>query len=215
MQIIRRAAGISGVLLGWIAVWGTALAADPAPAAPPAAKRDGQHDFDFEVGSWKIHLKRRLNPLSGSDKWVEFDGTSVTRKVWDGKANLEEFDIDSPTGHIEGLTLRVYNPPTHQWSIYWASSRIPLSAAHPANGRRIQGWAGEFYDQDTLWQGHTCGLFGRTLRQIRRTSTVIFGRRGQNLGSELDYGPETGRRAGLRGLSLPACLRMQWCSRCC
>ncbi len=36
-----------------------------------AALPDGQHDFDFELGSWKIHLKRRLNPLTGSNKWVE------------------------------------------------------------------------------------------------------------------------------------------------
>ena len=49
-------------------------------------ERDGQHDFDFELGSWKIHLKRLLHPLTGSTTWVEFDGTSVTRKVWDGRA---------------------------------------------------------------------------------------------------------------------------------
>jgi hypothetical protein len=66
-----------------------------------SAMRDGQHDFDFELGSWKIHLKRLQNPLTGSNTWVEFDGTSVTRKVWDGRADIEEFEVDSPTGHIE------------------------------------------------------------------------------------------------------------------
>jgi hypothetical protein len=64
----------------------------------PLAQRDGQHDFDFELGSWKIHLKRLVHPLTGSTTWVEFDGTSVTRKVWDGRAQLEEFETDSPTG---------------------------------------------------------------------------------------------------------------------
>jgi hypothetical protein len=54
-------------------------------------ERDGQHDFDFELGTWKIHLKRLQHPLTGSTTWVEFDGTSVTRKVWDGRAQLEEF----------------------------------------------------------------------------------------------------------------------------
>src|ERR1700746_3884420 len=62
----------------------------------PVALPDGQHDFDFELGSWKIHLKRRLNPLTGSNTWVEFDGTSVTRKIWDGRAQIEEFETDSP-----------------------------------------------------------------------------------------------------------------------
>jgi hypothetical protein len=29
-------------------------------------ERDGQHDFDFEMGTWKTHLSRRLHPLTGS-----------------------------------------------------------------------------------------------------------------------------------------------------
>ena len=29
-------------------------------------ERDGQKDFDFEIGTWKTHLKRLLNPLTGS-----------------------------------------------------------------------------------------------------------------------------------------------------
>jgi hypothetical protein len=76
-----------------------------------APEHDGQHDFDFEVGTWTIHLKRLDHRLVGSTHWVEFDGTSVTRKVWDGRADLEEFETDSPAGgHIEGLTLRLYDP---------------------------------------------------------------------------------------------------------
>jgi hypothetical protein len=114
-----------------------------------AAQRDGQHDFDFELGSWKIHLKRLVNPLTGSTTWVEFDGTSVTRKVWDGRAQLEEFETDSAVGgHIEGLTLRLHNPQTHQWSLYWANSKggpiFPPQIGEFKNGR------GEFYAQDTL-----------------------------------------------------------------
>src|SRR5256885_8178272 len=81
--------------------------AAPVAASAVAGQRDGQHDFDFELGSWKIHLKRRLHPLTGSNTWVEFDGTSVTRKVWDGRSQIEEFETDGAGGHIEGLTLRL------------------------------------------------------------------------------------------------------------
>jgi hypothetical protein len=120
-------------------------------SAQPAAERDGQHDFDFEVGRWNIHLKRLKDRLVGSTTWVEFDGTSVTRKVWDGKADLEEFETESPGGgHIEGLTLRLYNPQTHQWSLYWSNSRNgtmdPPQIGHFKDGR------GEFFAHDT-WQG--------------------------------------------------------------
>lgn len=114
-----------------------------------AALRDGQHDFDFELGTWKIHLKRMVHPLTGSNTWVEFDGTSVTRKVWDGRSQLEEFEVDSPTGHIEGLTLRLYNPESHQWSLYWATSKAGTMGGPPNVGEFKDG-RGEFLCQDTF-----------------------------------------------------------------
>ena len=112
--------------------------------------RDGQHDFDFEIGSWKIHLSRLKDRLAGSTTWVKFDGTSVTRKVWNGRANLEEFETDSQTDHIEGLTLRLYNPQSRQWSIYWANGK-DATLGQPMIGEFKNG-RGEFYDQEP-WKG--------------------------------------------------------------
>jgi hypothetical protein len=112
------------------------------------AERDGQHDFDPLIGAWKYHLKRRLHPLTGSTAWVEFDGTGVCFKVWDGRANLDQIEVDGPTGHIEGLTLRLYNPQSHQWSLSWANSKdgllVPPQIGEFKNGR------GEFFAQDTF-----------------------------------------------------------------
>src|SRR5580658_2639043 len=128
---------------------GSAGAADPPlPAVSAAAPRDGQHDFDFELGSWTIHLRRRLHPLAGSSDWVRFDGTSVTRKVWDGRAQLEEFETNGAGGSIEGLTLRLYNPQTHQWSLYWANARD--GTVVPAQIGEFRDGVGEFYGWDTL-----------------------------------------------------------------
>ncbi len=124
----------------------TSGAAEAAPAA--GEERDGQHDFDFELGSWKIHLKRRVNPLTGSDKWVEFDGTSVTRKVWDGRSQIEEFETDGAGGHIEGMTVRLYNPKTQQWSLYWANSKN--GAMEPPQVGEFKDGVGEFDAMDTL-----------------------------------------------------------------
>ena len=112
-----------------------------------SAERDGSHDFDFELGDWKIHLKRLVNPLTGSTKWVEFDGTTVTNRVWDGRAELEEFEVDSPTGHIEGLTLRLYNSQSHQWSLYWANGRTGTLGGPPTIGEFKNG-RGEFFDHE-------------------------------------------------------------------
>jgi hypothetical protein len=110
------------------------------------AERDGQHGFDFEIGAWKIHLKRLEHRLTGSTTWIEFDGTSVTRRVWDGRADLEEFEVDSPTGHIEGMTLRLYDPQTHQWSLYWATSKSG-TLGQPTIGEFKNG-RGEFFDTE-------------------------------------------------------------------
>ena len=91
-------------------------------AAVSSAQRDGSHDFDRLLGSWKYYLRRRLNPLTGSDKWVDFEGTGVCRTIYDG-AQIDQLFAKGPTGQIEGLTLRTYNPDSHQWRLYWANKK--------------------------------------------------------------------------------------------
>lgn len=121
-------------------------AAQPVSQAP--AERDGQHDFDFEIGTWNTHLKRLQHPLTGSTAWVEYNGTSVVRKVWDGRANLVELEVDGPAGHIEGLSLRLYNPESRQWSLNFSNSKAGTMAP-PVFGEFKNG-RGEFFGLDTL-----------------------------------------------------------------
>lgn len=112
------------------------------------AQRDGQHDFDFEIGTWKTHLRRLVHPLTNSNNWVEYEGTTVVRKVWNGKANLVELAADGPAGHFEGLNLRLYNPQSHQWSLNFANSSDG-TLTQPTVGEFKNGH-GEFFDQETL-----------------------------------------------------------------
>lgn len=111
-------------------------------------QRDGQHDFDFEIGSWKTQLRRRLRPLTGSTTWVEYQGTTVVRKIWNGRANLVELEVDGPPGHIEGLSLRLYNPESHQWSLNYSNSASG-TMSQPVIGEFKNG-RGEFFGQDFL-----------------------------------------------------------------
>ena len=102
-----------------------AVAQSPAPGATPtteSAMRDGQHDLDFIIGTWKTHITRLQKPLSGSTTWLKMEGTKTEREIWNGRAHLEEIEADGPTGHWEGLTLFLYNPQAHQWSQTFASS---------------------------------------------------------------------------------------------
>jgi hypothetical protein len=112
------------------------------------ADQGGQHDFDWEIGTWKTHLKRRLRPLTGSDDWVEYDGTTVVRTLWDGRANLVELQVDGPAGRIEGLSLRLYNPQSRQWSLNFSSSAGGTLSVPTLGG--FKHGRGEFYSQETL-----------------------------------------------------------------
>lgn len=129
----------------------TLFASTPLSGQTASALRDGQYDFDFELGNWKTHLSRLEKPLTGSTKWIEFDGTIVGRPIWNGKANLDEFEAEGPSGHIEGLTLRLYNPESHQWSLYWATSKNGTLAMPPTVGSfDAKNGRGEFYDQESF-----------------------------------------------------------------
>lgn len=123
-------------------------AADAPITAPVATERDGQHDFDFNFGTWRTHIKRITDPFSPSSASMELEGTVTVRKVWGGGAQLEEIEADGPKGHFEGLTLFLYNPESHQWSQTFANSKVG-SLTPPLIGSFKDG-RGELLAQDVL-----------------------------------------------------------------
>jgi hypothetical protein len=112
---------------------------------------DGQHDFDFSIGTWQTHISRRLHPLSGSDEWADYVGSSIVRPVWNGRASLGETEADGKAGHLEALSLRLYNPESRQWNLYYASSggttSTPTALTVPTIGA-FQNGRGEFFDTE-------------------------------------------------------------------
>jgi hypothetical protein len=146
----ERHAALAAVLLGLAgAGLGLSLASAQAPASVAApAMRDGSHDFDFELGEWTTHLKRLRHPLSGSTEWVEYQGTSVVRSLLEGRANVVELKVAGVAGRIEGLSLRLYEPQSHQWTLNFANiadGRLTV----PVVGEFRDG-VGRFYAQDSL-----------------------------------------------------------------
>lgn len=149
--ILRTPLLLSLLLVAWQPVHGGAQQrpqASATGAASPRVQRDGRHDFDWEIGTWKTQLKRRLRPLTGSNEWVEYEGTTVVRKIWNGRANLVELEVEGPAGRIEGLSLRLYNPESRQWSLNFANISGGTLFV-PTIGEFEQG-RGEFYNQETL-----------------------------------------------------------------
>ncbi|HEY1615045.1 MAG TPA: hypothetical protein VGF97_15270 [Rhizomicrobium sp.] len=113
-----------------------ALAASMPSAAPPDVApnvapppqllaRDGAHDFDFLIGDWNAKVWRLPDRLVGSNRWLAYEGFSNHHKVFDTNANLEQFEATSVDGKappeartLRAQTLRMYNPASHQWTIY-------------------------------------------------------------------------------------------------
>jgi len=120
-----------------------------AATAPPTPLRDGAHDFDFIIGDWKAHVRRLPDRLNGSTTWIEYDGISRHKKILDSNANFEEFEVDGREKgqHIKAQTLRLYNPDSHQWSIYLVDIDKGVLNVPPVVGQ-FTGRRGEFYDQE-------------------------------------------------------------------
>lgn len=131
-----------------------ALAADT--PAPQPAVHDGQHDFDFDIGVWHTHIKRILDPFASSSDSIELNGTVTVRKVWDGKAQLEEIEVDGPKGHWEGLSLLLYNPSAQQWSQSYVNSKVGTLSSSSAT-------VGEFKDGRGVLVGQDSTTYDKTI----------------------------------------------------
>src|SRR5580698_2550835 len=135
------------------------LAPGPSPAqaqpmaVPPPIVRDGSHDFDFVIGDWKAHVRRLPDRLVGSTKWVTYDGISNHHKLLDSNGNFEQFDVTSTDGklRIKAQTLRLYNPVSHQWSIYLVDLDKGTLGL-PATVGQFTGRRGELFDMEA-WKG--------------------------------------------------------------
>jgi len=102
------------------------------------------HDFDFYTGTWDVVNRWRTDFLDPDSEWEEFPGVSVASSHFDGGANFDE--ITFPTKGFAGLTLRLHNPDTGQWSLYWVSKRTGVLFP-PVVGEFKDG-IGEFYGED-------------------------------------------------------------------
>ena len=107
------------------------------------------HDFDFYMGSWRVHHRRLKERLAGSDEWQEFEGTSTAWPILDGAGNIDDNVLELPDGAYRALSLRSYDPATDRWSIWWLDGRNPGQLDPPVVGGFADG-IGTFVGQDTF-----------------------------------------------------------------
>lgn len=123
--------------------------AGEATPAIPSTPAGTPRDFDFEHGRWQTSLRRLLQPLSGSQQWADYTGTSIVRPLVGGRANLVELEVAGPAGRIEGVALRLFDTQRRRWTLNYASLaggtlELPMSGGFDG-GRR-----GVFYGADTF-----------------------------------------------------------------
>ncbi len=107
----------------------------------------GARDFDFFMGRWAISNRRLKERLKGCTEWVEFEATCVSRPLLSGLGNEDDFRAEWRPGFV-GMTVRLFNPKTQQWAIYWADHQG--CAFEPPVFGAFRGDVGIFEGDDVL-----------------------------------------------------------------
>lgn len=112
---------------------------------------DGRRDFDFFIGRWRIHNRKLADVLDPEcTEWLEFEATGEMRTILDGLGNIDHYSAVLPDGRaLEGFTLRLFDPETRLWKIWWASTNRPGYLDQPVAGR-FTGRHGQFLCDDVL-----------------------------------------------------------------
>jgi hypothetical protein len=88
-----------------------------------ASPNSSPNDFDFLVGKWKMHNRHLDKRLADCHDWTEFDSSDVNAKILNGAADMDTYSTTRFPGLegklFEGLTLRLFDPKTRLWSLYW------------------------------------------------------------------------------------------------
>jgi hypothetical protein len=113
-----------------------------------ASETSSKNDFDFLVGNWKIRNRKLKEQLAGSDEWEEFDATQEFRLVLLGLGNVDIFHTEFDEKPFEGLTVRLFDPQTRLWTIYWADSKaVKLDGGKVGS---FDGDMGEFFGREIV-----------------------------------------------------------------
>jgi hypothetical protein len=111
-----------------------------------ASPNSSSHDFDFYEGKWKLRNKKLKTRLDNCTEWVEFESTQEMHKVLNGIGNIDNYLATFDGVPFEGMSVRLFNPKTKLWSIYWADSSEGI--LQPAVVGSFENSIGHFFAHD-------------------------------------------------------------------
>ncbi len=115
---------------------------------------DASHDFDFLCGHWRIENECLLKRLENCTEWEKFAALGEAKPILGGIGNIDTFVPDTWRPGFIGMTLRLFNPASQQWSIYWMSNQT---------GKLEPPVVGGFQDGVGIFEGDDL-LEGRPIR---------------------------------------------------
>ncbi len=117
-----------------------------------ASLTSSNSDFDFLVGTWKMHHRRLNKRLENSKDWTEFESTDFNWKILSGTADMDVLSTTQLPGLegklFEGVTLRLFDPKTRLWRLYWVASNVGV--LDPPVVGSFENNVGHFFAKDTL-----------------------------------------------------------------
>jgi hypothetical protein len=105
-------------------------------------------NFNFLIGKWNVINKRLKERLNNSNEWITFSAQMETKSILNGLALMDEMKTDYFGEEFIGLSIRMLNPKSNEWTIYWADTANPeLFLKEQVSGKFNNG-IGEFYGKE-------------------------------------------------------------------
>jgi len=117
-----------------------------------ASANSSQNDFDFLVGKWKMYNRRLNKRLENGKDWTEFVSWDENSMILSGTANMDTYSTTQMPGmegkKFEGVTLRLFDPKTKLWRLYWVASNVGV--LDPPVVGSFENNIGHFFTRDTF-----------------------------------------------------------------
>ena len=116
-----------------------------------ASQTSSEHDFEYLTGKWLMKHKMLKKRFQKNNEWVEFESTDENfGTMLNGLGNTDIYRATLDGKPFEGFTLRLFNPKTKLWSLYWVASNTGV--LDPPVVGSFEGNIGRFYCND-VYQG--------------------------------------------------------------
>jgi hypothetical protein len=114
-----------------------------------ATASSSNDDFDVLTGKWKMYHKKLRSRLSNSNEWIDLESMDVNYgTILKGIGNTDLYKATFDGAPFEGFTLRLFNPETRLWSLYWVASNSGV--LDPPVVGSFENDIGHFFCKDTF-----------------------------------------------------------------